>query len=169
LWLGAVAMFFVTASGLAETPTQKKLESELEKCVDIPDKLARLACFDAFAVSVIGPRDASPTHAASEPDQATVSVDVEQFGKPKPKPKPDPETTRIEGISARVKTFTRLSLSNRIRITLDNGQIWQETDGAPFRGTVRPGTEVTIVKGGLGGYRIKVPERSSPILVRRIK
>ena len=89
---------------------------------------------------------------------------TELESKPEKPTKPTPEN-----LVAHVKEFTRNNLSKRIRITLDNGQVWQEIDANPFRGTVKPGTEVTIAKRRFGGYKIIIPDRSSTIFVRRIK
>ena len=79
---------------------------------------------------------------------------TELESKPEKPTKPTPEN-----LVAHVKEFTRNNLSKRIRITLDNGQVWQEIDANPFRGTVKPGTEVTIAKRRFGGYKMEIPER----------
>ena len=91
-----------------------------------------------------------------------------QFGFPESTPEKS-EKTVPEAVIAHVTTFARLNRSNNIRVSLDNGQVWQEIDGKPFRGNVEIGTEVTITKRRFGGYRMSVPGRSSSILVRRIK
>jgi hypothetical protein len=100
--------------------------------------------------------------------EAQKEVDETQSSEPVSKPakasKPEPEN-----MVAHVKEFTRNNRTKRIRITLDNGQVWQEIDGKPFRGSVKPGTEVTITKRPIAGYKITVSERSSSILVRRLK
>ncbi len=87
-----------------------------------------------------------------------------------PESKPEkPRKLVPENLVAHVKEFARNNRTKRIRITLDNGQVWQEIDANPFRGTVKPGTEVTIVKRPFGGYKMEIPERRAVIYVRRIK
>ena len=104
-------------------------------------------------------------HAQEEAQkEAQESQSTEPESKPEKPTKPAPEN-----LVAHVKEFTRNNRTKRIRITLDNGQVWQEIDANPFRGTVKPGTEVTIAKRRFGGYKIIIPDRSSTIFVRRIK
>lgn len=89
---------------------------------------------------------------------------TEPESKPEKLTKPTPEN-----LVAHVIEFTRNNRTKRIRITLDNGQVWQEIDANPFRGTVKPGAEVTIVKRPFSGYKMEIPERRAVIYVRRIK
>jgi hypothetical protein len=57
----------------------------------------------------------------------------------------------------------------KIIVTLDNGQVWQETDGSYYRRSVRVGREVIISKRRLGGYQMKIGDQPGVVLVRRIR
>lgn len=95
---------------------------------------------------------------------------VKSINSSDPESEPAKLTKRVpENLVTRVKEFTRNHRTKRVRILLDNGQVWQEIDGKPFRGSIKPGTEVTIAKRPLGGYKIIVSGRSASVLVRRIK
>jgi len=187
--LGLLLAAAVPGSALAEDEQQM-----LSACRVITNDLERLACFDAYAAAVEGesiggsavsagglaganepgqdapsekaanPAGPQPAGVAAETRGDTVVAD-ESFGLPAARDEPD-EAERVE---AHITEFTRLNRSNNIRITLDNGQVWQEIDGRPFRGNVEPGTRVTVTRRPFGGYKMAVEGRSSSIYVRRIK
>ncbi len=189
---GLATLLLIFSLGLTESPTQNEGKGEFEKCASMPEDAARLACFDAYTARVRKQNSASLKAAKSQADKATqpkeeqrqndfslsiadrarreAQIEKQETQSSDPESMPaKSEKTVPESVVARVKTFTRLNRSNKIRITLDNGQVWQEIDGAPFHGNVEPGAEVTITKRRFGGYRMKVPGRSSAIFVRRIK
>ena len=180
------------ALGPAASPLQADGDGNLERCLSIQDDAERLACFDAYALQVRR-QESAESRAGDVHDESAQSSSknnpqdnfglteseiadrAAKFGRQREETgvangkAPAPEKPLPEVLVARVETFTRLNRSNRIRITLDNGQVWQEIDGAAFRGSVQPGTEVTIVERRFGGYKMNVPGRSSVILVRRLK
>ena len=189
--LGLLLVAAVPGWVLAEDEQQM-----LRSCIVMTDDVKRLACFDAYAAAAERGSIGDPAVSAgglagtSEPGQdgpsekATKSAGLdpagagaetrddavvadETFGLPAKRDEPDePEAGRVE---AHVAEFTRLNRSNNIRITLDNGQVWQEIDGRSFKGTVKPGTLVTVTRRPFGGYKMSVEGRSSSIYVRRIK
>jgi len=189
---GLFFLLLIMALDVADSPAANAENEDFGKCVSVMEDAARLACFDAYAARVRKPDSASLKAKNSQAETATPPKNQkrpENFGLtnteiarreaqaaeqealsnevasvPVKAEKPVPE-----GVVARVEIFARLKRSNNIRITLDNGQIWQEIDGSPFRGSVKPGTEVRITERRFGGYRMKIPGRSSPILVRRIR
>lgn len=185
---GLTFLLLILLLDLTESPTQNEGKGEFEKCASMPEDAARLACFDAHAARVRQQNSASLKPAGSQTGEATEGNEVQRqkdVGSTKsenaqteqqetqstdPHSAPaESQKTVPESVVARVETFTRLNRSNNIRITLDNGQVWQEIDGTPFRGNVEPGAEVTISKRRFGGYKMNVPGRSSVIFVRRIK
>ena len=189
---GLATLLLIFSLGLTESPTQNEGIGELEKCESVPDDVARLACFDTYAARV-KQRNSASLKAANSPAEKATQANEEQrkenFGLTDAEiARREAQTARQvtqsseaatasakaekpapEGVVARVETFARLNRSNKIRITLDNGQVWQEIDGAPFRGSVKPGAKVRIIERRLGGYQMTVPGRASPILVRRIR
>jgi hypothetical protein len=185
-------LLLLGALGLAASPSQVDGKDDLEKCLSVRDDAQRLACFDAYALQVESQETAESKAADVHegPAQSTEEKKVQDnFGLTvseiadreaeiaRQRAETDetdskalvPEKPVPEALVARVETFTRLNRSNKIRITLDNGQVWQEIDGAAFRGSVQPGAEVTITERRFGGYKMSVPGRSSVILVRRLQ
>jgi hypothetical protein len=64
-------------------------------------------------------------------------------------------------------TKVRRTAFGKIVATLDNGQVWRETDGSHYRGSVRAGNAVVISQRPLGGYQMKIGDQSGVVLVRR--
>lgn len=144
----------VAGSALAADAT---LESA-RRCLQVKDNLERLTCFDrAFAgasapagqasepVQVVVP-DAAPVVAARAPEAS--------FGEESVKRKASERATP-EGpssITAKV-TAVRETRKDLFRLTLDNGQVWQQMEMVNLF-TVAVGDTVQIEKGSLGGYRM---------------
>lgn len=73
-----------------------------------------------------------------------------------------------QSLSATI-TKVRRTAFGKIVATLDNGQVWRETDGSYYRGSVRAGKAVVISQRPLGGYQMKIGDQSGVVLVRRSK
>ena len=54
-------------------------------------------------------------------------------------------------------------------VRLDNGQVWEETDGSRRLGLPRVGMPVEVYKGRFGGYRMKIGDNNRVAWVRRLK
>lgn len=78
--------------------------------------------------------------------------------------KPDP----LDEIHGTIKEI-RLTPLGRAIVTLNNGQVWRQTDGdgTKFRG--KAGEAITIERGFLNSYNLIVEGRSGLIKVRRIE
>jgi hypothetical protein len=151
LWL-AVAGLMAGAPGLA---ADAQVEAG-RQCALVKDSLQRLVCYDrVFQVSTASvpppaPRLAEPAAApaiAVAPGAAAALGDEvvqrkERTGKPE-------EPASLEANITALKE-TRQDV---VRMTLDNGQIWQQMDmSSVFQVTV--GDTVRIEKGKMGGYRL---------------
>lgn len=139
----------------------------LQRCASIDEPSARLACFDRYMQQNSPPE---PEARASAPPPEEVSSET-QPRDPEPVEAERPAAVGPEspGIVARVTDFQRLRRLRKVRITLDNGQIWQEIDGESFRGSIAEGTEVTIVERRFSGHKMILPDRSETIDVRRLR
>lgn len=188
---GLATLLLTVSLAPVATDIQDQRDAQLARCASIPDDVARLACFDAYTgraasknaanaetapnpVAGISadaaeiPIEARSTEVERAPDQAQAESATARSGNAESSAAAAGEQEADIQV-ARIEAFVRLKRSNRIRITLDNGQVWQENDGAPFRGNIEPGTEITITRGRFGGYRMTVPMRSAAIFVRRVK
>jgi hypothetical protein len=68
-------------------------------------------------------------------------------------------------------TITKSSKSGLYHfvVELDNGQVWEETDGSRRPGLPKVGQTVRVTEGRLGGYRMKIGSANKLSWVRRLK
>jgi hypothetical protein len=128
------------------------------RCVQVKDSLERLVCFDrAFAVTAAQAGQSAPAAAARVPVAAAPAVaplPVASLGdesvKRKSRNSAEPEAPT--SLTAKVIALKE-TRKNVFRVTLDNGQVWQQMDMESLF-TVALGDTVQIDKGRLGGYRM---------------
>ena len=58
---------------------------------------------------------------------------------------------------------------NHFVVQLDNGQVWEETDGSRRQRLPKAGAPVVIYEGRFGGYRMKIGDDNRVAWVRRLK
>lgn len=150
---------------------------EINRCLTLSDSSDRLACFD----------DAHNTPHAIRFPQALPDNTQTQKPVSAPKPKLTPEerfgqstanikkqTARddnIDNISSNIEA-AGFSRAGSTRITLANGQIWQQLnsdDTTIIPSRLRRQTSVEIKRGTLGGYIMKIKPWGRSMKVRRIK
>jgi hypothetical protein len=138
------------------------------ECAAIENASARLACYDRWFTPPVTPAE------APEDDDGTAvagpaSSPADQFGLTRAQieaREPEHHEQRLDRIEARVTGIRYPSTGERI-ITLDNGQVWRQTE-ATVRGPVREGDLVTIRRGALGSFKLVTPGGAS-LGVRRIE
>jgi hypothetical protein len=155
-------------------------------CAAVEDPAARLACYDnAFPrpPAAAAPQQAAeaPPHAAApHPERSGPEIPgvapaeapelVETFGLTEAQLQArDPERARaprVERIEATVVGIRHLSSGERV-VTLDNGQVWLQTE-ITVRGHLAAGDEVVIRRAALGSFQLVTPGRVA-LRVRRIE
>lgn len=157
-------MFVVSTLVAAMVPTAHAATDEaLAACRATKDSTARLACYDALPVAPspspgsAAPGAARPTTPASPPGN-----DPARFGLPLTQA-PAP----LESIESRVAGhFDGWYPGTRIR--LENGQVWQVTDGTSrFADLERP--KVTVKRGALGSFFLDIDGVNPAPRVRRVQ
>ena len=164
------------------TPTAAVEANSLAECRSIADEATRLACYDALAAASAmvdqadeGPLTTAVPRAAAEAGlerstKDTVSLDdpVDLFGR---------SDREIRDVAVRKTTNQSLERivaiattvlekpSGRLVVTLDNDQIWEQSESQRFR--LREGDEVEIWRGRLGTYFLKRSGTNRSIRVRR--
>jgi len=143
--LPVVATLFLTSLCRADTG---------KECSDIIDNLQRLTCYD----NIFRAKDLSPAQQRSEDEQ--------RFGAERIVVEPK----KAEKITVSEISGTVVELSKKARgeyvFTLDNGQIWQQTEAQ--RKKFRTGIAVKIRKGSFGSYLLDAG-KTGRTKVRRIK
>jgi hypothetical protein len=184
---------FVVMGCLAQgaVVAQSPPESAAWDCAGIPDDAQRLACYDRLfrkdvkreAAAIVSPpvaAVAAPVAAAAAPVAAAATpsptstlppVDpVSEFGlteqqkqvrQPRERKQPP-----LESIMAGV-TAAEQDRQGAWRLTLDNGQVWQQTE--PALGVrFQAGSSVEIRRASMGSFVLQVPGR--PVIrVRRVR
>lgn len=159
--VSAVAIAALPLAGYAAT------DEAVAACRAIKDSGPRLACYDALPVASVGVgRGAAPAPAPARPAAPPAVApaapnEASRFGLPATRgPAP------IESIESRVVGhFEGWFPGTRIR--LENGQVWQVTDGTSrFADLDRP--KVTVKRGALGSYFLDIEGVNPAPRVRRV-
>lgn len=148
-------------------------------CAAIQDSLQRLVCYDrvfapssAPAASVPAPAPAPATAAAPAAAAAPPAADpresfgADQLKRSEAERKAAPEPRTMTATVSQVRE-TRPSV---FRVTLENGQVWQQMD-MDSQFLVAEGDTVQIDRGRMGGYRMARTSKggSSWVRVNRVK
>jgi hypothetical protein len=160
--LTALALVLLSATSTAAAGA----DEPAHPCAAVEDSVDRLACYDAaFARPGVtaGPQqdsDATPGTPGA----------VEEFGLSEAQLQArDPERARpprVDHIEAQVVDVRLRSTGERI-ITLDNGQVWLQTE-VTVRGPLSAGDRVVIRSAALGSFQLVTPGRVA-LRVRRIE
>lgn len=175
----AITLFTVTISGQAA-------ELPLESCAAMEDPAERLACYDALAGHVSADTTKAGETAPDAVDPEASGVDVIDSAVPAVKPavtavEPAPDAEAVFGFERKKKSEEEHPDTLQIKwtrkekdgfgkwiITMENGQVWRQTDSRRFS-FVNPEQWVVISRGLLGSFFLGEPERNGSIRVKRIK
>jgi hypothetical protein len=146
-------------------------DSGIERCRQIADPVARLACYDALGKpGATRPGTAAPTPAApaAPPGQAgappaAAKPTVEQFGLEYLSPEPKGLDKIEERVAGKFEGWWP-----NAKIALANGQVWQVADGSS-RVYELDSPRVTITRGMFGAYYLNVDGQNWTVRVRRIQ
>jgi hypothetical protein len=156
------------AAGLAQATS-----ADIQRCRPVTEASARLACYDAIALTVSHPSPSpSSTPASAPPHSSTAQADREansqaasastRFGLPAVRHESEANDlhSRIVG---RVESFSR---GHEYR--LENGQVWRITETAiGFYQLDNP--RVKITKGFLSNFYMQIDGVAAAPKVRRVK
>ena len=151
-------------------------QADVDRCRQAPSDAERIACLEAALLA----RDTEATAASSEatavkspppPPAAPVvtGIGAEQVAVKEP----DAEESRAEPDSVtglRVAAYDTVHYQ-RLRITLENGQVWQQIQGDTqnIRVDVERNPTVDISRSFLGGYKLRLNEMGRTIRVQRLQ
>ncbi|MES2042670.1 MAG: hypothetical protein V4475_02275 [Pseudomonadota bacterium] len=170
IWLAGFAVMATAPAAAREAPTPVRaaLLQHVVDCRAITDDTKRLACFDTQVAALD----------AAEKNKQLVVVDREQvraarrtlFGLPLPNlhifggndDRDANAVTQIEG-----KIASASAAADGWRIKLDDGSVWEQTDGKPIFRSPRPGMAVVVQHGAMGAYFLSVAGAPG-VKVRRV-
>jgi hypothetical protein len=164
---GLAALIASTAAVQSIAAQIDSVVVEVGECVDLPSPEQRLACFEA---QVEAARNAPPAAAAAAAPAAAAaaassSTAPEDFGLREPEPKEVRELP--PEIHAKVVEL-RETVPNAFLITLDNGQVWRQTQPR-YDYALRPGSVVRIYASRWRSFRLDSPQQRGYIQVERVR
>jgi len=175
--LALPALIIFMAPSIATAQSSEPL-SGLFACEVLVDTDAALACFRAETAKLRETRVTTPSIDAGTQTGTTPQRPVERAAIKAPESNDDNAKKFIplrRDETPKKRTLTIQSAqtyggNGYIRFTLENGEVWQQTD----RGNLRLGRgsspdKLTIKKGALGSFRARVNDKAPSIRVKRVK
>ena len=171
--LAAGAALFTVVAGAGEGWAQQSMTDRLYACIGMTDGQARLACYDA-AVGEL-------KQAQAEGEVAVVSrAQVQQAEKDafglglaaQADAMASVATSAARSPELEVVQITIVSVLRRpdgtSRFTLDNGQVWEQTDTVSLGTLSKMPIQGEIRRGALGSFFLK-PSNRAAVRAKRIK
>jgi hypothetical protein len=186
LALAASALIAQSAASQGE-----RLTVEVGECVDLPTPEQRLACFEAHveaarsapAAAPPAPTSAPPAPApsaapaaaatsAAAPVTTTIAVPATTSTAPaefgfRERPEEREDAPPPPEVRAKV-TELRETVPNAYLITLDNGQVWRQTQPETYL-SLRVGNDVRIYFSRWRTYRLESPQMRGFLQVERVR
>jgi hypothetical protein len=134
------------------------LVAAIDRCRHMTDPAQRLACYDSASAALV---NASNSGEVSVVDRGEVrKVRRSLFGFSMPRiPFFSGDTTANEAQSSLDSTITSVRALNNgyYRIVIaDNNAVWETTDSSISFDPPRPGQKITILRGPLGSYFLRI-------------
>jgi hypothetical protein len=157
------------------------IDERLLACSEIADTAERAACFDDVV------RNMREDEASPAAEAASLETDTGEAGVMAPagaaaageKAAADTPVMQIEEqATAAEEEFVEFTAeivrSNKsglyhFVVELDNGQVWEETDGSRRPSLPKVGQSVRVYEGRFGGYRMKIGSDNRTSWVRRLR
>ena len=179
--LALAALAVGVAAGLDSVHAQDDtggVTVEVAECVKLETPDARLACYEARVDSVLKGRSEAPSVPPAAAAPAAIGVSQSTGAQPQPTAAPtttnsapaatSPASTDAPDEIVATVTAVRQTVPNAHVITLDNGQVWQQTE--PQQYLLRPGVKVRIYATRWGpGWRLTADELRGFIRVKRVR
>ncbi|MBL8517405.1 MAG: hypothetical protein JNM76_10620 [Betaproteobacteria bacterium] len=173
-------MALVAFLGAAATGSQAQSAAELQRCRDLKDPTARLACYDAIPLAgapaasapASAPTPATPAPAAPARTPAAAATAI-------PGSAPQPADFGFERRIEQQKEAAIKSIESRIagrvegwepntRFTLENGQVWQVSDDSRAFGNAN-NPRVKISRGTFGTFFLEIEGINAAPRVKRVR
>ncbi|MBR9727530.1 hypothetical protein ACFOD0_04330 [Shewanella intestini] len=163
----AVSLLAINAQAAEQLPQQlsPSLPQQMLQCAQQTDKLERLVCYDKLSQSLavdtseVTSQEQSLNQVAVQPQVVTPTASKAEFG------------LKVKAVSVNeirgVVTVIKKDPYGALIITLDNGQVWKQTQSRRYK--LKLDQEVIIEKAALGSFSLGVTDRNAKIKVKRIK
>jgi hypothetical protein len=149
----------LAAAGASAAPkrTLPPVVQQLSACRAQTDDAARLRCFDEAAAALARAADSGDVVVVDRDDVRKTRRSLFGFNVPKLPFFSGDESASDQQDEITAKIASAYSLGNgKFAIRLEDGAIWETTEAKAAVRTPRAGNEVTIKRGSLGGYFLRI-------------
>ena len=167
-----VIAFVMAAPALADTPAST---SAVYACADIADDSERLACYDGAVGRLKAAEEAGEVATVTRAEVEQVKKDSFGFSIPSlpklalPKLGGDGDNQGSLDQIEQAITAAKLNGYKKAVVTLENGQVWQQTDTTKvFISKRRPPQTALVKSAAMGSYMMKL-DGGRAFRVKRIK
>jgi hypothetical protein len=146
------------AAGAKEQPAPSPLVSAIDRCRQMTDATQRLACYDSAAAALVKATTAGDVSVVDRSEVRRVRRSLFGFSMPR-LPFFSGDTTADETQNRLESTITSVQALNNgyFRIVIaDNKAVWETTDSNISFDPPRPGQKITILRGPLGSYFLRI-------------
>ena len=182
--LSVAALLLITPIAPAYGQDRGAVDEQLLACSDIEDTADRAACFDEV-VNNMRQDSQAPAQGGEPPatgtdtglaetavpaaivtgDEATSDTPAMQIEEQAPVAEEEEEFVEF---TATIVVSRKSGLYHFV-VELDNGQVWEETDGSRRPTLPKVGQKVRVYEGRFGGYRMKIGNDNRISWVRQLK
>ncbi|MBV9540646.1 MAG: hypothetical protein JO167_05210 [Alphaproteobacteria bacterium] len=171
-------VFLLFMSGSCAQAADDGLAAAILNCSAQQGDAAQLACYNQIAAQLKGSAPMAvpsvapaPTVAATSPPPPPASAPAADFGKETlPAWTSGPNASESDSITAHV-TAVAYDPYRRFTVTLDNGQVWQQSPSDDMKAHFRTqdSITVTILRGMLTSYHLYVLGATGSYIVKRVQ
>ena len=162
LLLGSLMVTIMLAgggsAGAKGNAPQSPLISAIERCRQMTDPAQRLACYDTAASALVTATSSGEVSVVDQSEVRKVRHSLFGFTIPKvPFFTGDTSANEAQNQIDSTVTSVRPLANGYFRIVIaDNGAVWETTDSNISFDPPRPGQKITIVRGALGNYFLRI-------------
>lgn len=154
-----VGLAVLGAVPLAAQPANREADAlgALASCRGLTDPARRLACFDATSATLLQSREAGEVQVVNRGEMREVRRNLFGFALPKlPFFKGDKSQNEADDqLETRVINWRSLGYG-KYRIVVDGGAVWETTEATEAIDPPAPGQPLSIRKGALGSYVLRI-------------
>lgn len=153
-------------------PAAAQSAAELQRCRDLKDAGARLACYDAIQIAPPAPVAPPAPRAPAAPAAAAPAVAARATPSPAPaefgfERRAEQQREELKAIESRI-TGKVDGWEANTRFTLENGQVWQVSDDSRSFG-VANNPRVKVSRGTFGTFFLEIEGINAAPRVKRIR